>query len=81
MLNRIDFKTLIPGTLSKVSNQYGEFFHLTWKENQKTITRYIRIDEVKKVRTGIRAYQKVKILIDNIAKKNLRSLLKSRKYK
>lgn len=81
MLHEINFTLLLPGSLAKMSNQYGEFFHLTWKENQKTKTRYIRLDEVRRVRQGIKAYQKAKSTIEEAAKKNLKKLLKDRKSK
>lgn len=74
--NNLD--SIIPGNLAKVSRKSGDFYHLTWKEDQKTVTRYIRLDEVKVVRAGIKMYQAVKKRLDAIARTNLRALLKKR---
>jgi hypothetical protein len=77
----INLSVLLPGSLSKVTYKHGVFFHLTWKENQKTITRYIRLGEVKRVMKGIKAYQQAKKTIDQAAQENLKDLLKARSSK
>lgn len=79
MRTKIQFSELIPGTLVSVKEKGGAFWHLTWKEKQKTKTRYIRISEVDKVKKGIRAYKKAKTTIDKVAKANLAQLFKKRK--
>jgi len=79
MSNNINFKLLLPGNLAKVLKKNGEFYHLTWKENQKTVTRYVRLDEVKKVREGVKEYNKAKKTIERTAKKNLKKIFKGRK--
>jgi hypothetical protein len=74
----IDLSILLPGTLSSVTQQKNEYFRLTWKENGKTVTRYIRNDEVKHVRLGVKAYQNAKKTIDSVAHKNLKTLIRHR---
>jgi hypothetical protein len=81
MNNKIDLESVLPGTLSRVSSTRGEFFHLTWKESGKTVTRYVRLDEVKTVEKGIKLYQKAKEILDRAARKNLSALFKARNSK
>lgn len=78
MYPKIPFSELILGTLAKVKEAGGSFWHLTWKEKQKTITRYIRLNEVKKVQKGIKAYKEAKATIDRIARTNLNRLFQKR---
>ncbi|GEM_PF-5416493 len=75
----VSFSSLIPGNLSKITKKSGDFYHLTWKIDQKTQTRYIRLDEVAKVKKGIIAYKKAKAAIDKAAYTNLNLLFAKRK--
>lgn len=79
MYPKIKFFQLILGTLAKVKEKGGAFWHLTWKEKKKTKTRYIRLNEVDIVRKGIKAYKDAKASIDKVAKANLKRLFQKRR--
>lgn len=79
MKPKINFETLYCGSICQINRHGNIFWHLTWKSNNRTITRYIRLDEVKKIRKGIKAYQKAKADILRIATSNLNKLMEERK--
>lgn len=68
------------GTLCQVHKPDGKvFWHLTWKEDNRTVTRYIRLEEVPVIRKGIKAFQKAKNDLQRTATANLTRLMKGRK--
>ena len=81
MAQKIQFSLLIPGNLGQVRERGGTFWHLTWKQNGKTVSRYIRLDEVNRVRKGVKAYARAKEVLKNTAETNLQRLFKERKAK
>ena len=76
---KIIFENLYCGTICQVKRRGSVFYHLTWKNNNRTVTRYIRLDEVKKIQRGIKAYQKAKADLQKIAAANLDKLMEARK--
>jgi len=78
MKPKIIFENLFCGSISQINRNGNTFWHLTWKNNNRTVTRYIRLDEVKKIQKGIKAYQKAKADIQKIATDNLTKLMEER---
>ena len=81
MYPKIKFSELIPGNLGRVKEPGGIFWHLTWKEKTKTVSRYIRLNEVDSVQKGVRAYRDAKAAIKKAANANLKRLFQRRKSK
>lgn len=81
MYQQIKFSELIAGTLCKIKRKAGVFWHLTWKENNKTISRYIRLEELSKIKRGLKAYSKAKRLLKKAAVNNLKRLFFIRRSK
>jgi hypothetical protein len=75
---KINFENLYCGSICAIKRKGKVFWHLTWKQNNRTITRYIRLDEVKKIKKGIAAYQKAKADLQRIATNNLTRLMEGR---
>ena len=67
MYQQIKFSELIAGTLCKIEKTTGVFWHLTWKENNKTVSRYIRLEELPQIKRGVKAYYKAKQLLKKVA--------------
>jgi hypothetical protein len=80
MKPKINFENLYCGSISKIIRKENVFWHLTWKKNKKTVTRYIRLDEVKRIQKGIKAYQKAKADLQKIATANLTKLMEGRTH-
>ena len=78
MKQKIDYEILYCGSISQVTRNGKVFWHLTWKKDNRTVTRYIRLDEVKKIQKGIKAYQKAKADLQKIATANLERLMEER---
>lgn len=77
---KINFEKLYCGSLSEISKPGGKvFWHLTWKSDNRTVTRYIRLEEVAEIRRGIKAYQKAKADLQKAASVNLTRLMGGRK--
>ncbi len=79
MYPKIRFGDLIPGNLCSFKNHGATFWRLTWKEKQKTKTRYIRLDEVDDVRRGVEAYAEAKAALERVARANLQRMLDKRR--
>jgi len=54
--------------------KHGPVWNLTWKENQKTKTFYVRKKEVNKVKSGVEEHKQVKKLLKEISFLNLEIL-------
>lgn len=80
MKPNIIFENLYCGTICKINRRGRVFWHLTWKQNNRTVTRYIRLDEVQKIKKGIQAYQKAKSELQRIATENLDKLMEERTH-
>jgi hypothetical protein len=78
MKSKIIFENLYCGSISRINRNSNTFWHLTWKKNSRTVTRYIRLDEVKKIQKGIKAYRKAKADLQKIAADNLDKLMEGR---
>ncbi|OGF59091.1 MAG: hypothetical protein A2Y62_18150 [Candidatus Fischerbacteria bacterium RBG_13_37_8] len=83
-------KEALPGNLTSAqgrskpkgkaaSASYGPVWRLTWKENKKTKTFYVRQGEVSKVEIGVEQMKKIKKNIRQIGEINLKLLIKERK--
>ncbi len=68
----------IKGSITKVirkNKNTGEFYHLTYKDNkQKTQTKYISAELIKKARSRIQKMNKIKKIINEISKINIEIL-------
>jgi hypothetical protein len=68
----------IKGSISKVSRKNkvsGEFYHLTYKdEKQKTHTKYIPVNLIEEVKSGIRKMERIRKLINEISIINIERL-------
>lgn len=72
---------LFCGTLCQIRKPHGKvFWHLTWKSGDRTVTRYVRLDEVSRIKKGIAAYHRAKAELQRIASRNLSKLMAGRKY-
>jgi hypothetical protein len=81
MYQQIKFSELIAGTICKIKKKAGTFWHLTWKEDNKTISRYVRLEELPRIKRGVKAYYRAKQLLKKIALNNLKRLFFMRKSK
>jgi len=82
-------KEALPGNLTSAqgkskpkgkaaSASYGPVWRLTWKENKKTKTFYVRQGEVSKVQRGVEQMKKIKKNIRQAGEINLKLLIDER---
>ena len=82
-------KEALPGNLTSAqgkskpkgkaaSASYGPVWRLTWKENKKTKTFYVRQGEVSKVQRGVEQMKKIKKNIRQAGENNLKLLIDER---
>ena len=61
------------------SAAYGPVWMLTWKQEGKTKTLYVRISELERVRQGVDQMKRMKEIVRLIAEINMQLLLAARK--
>lgn len=80
MKHEFDTEDIYSGSLCQIKKPGGlVFWHLTWKKDNRTVTRYVRLDEVPKIKKGLKAYKKAKKDLQRIAASNLTKLMAGRK--
>ena len=79
MYPKIRFTEIIAGSLGQVKQAEGIFWRLTWKVDGKTKCRYVRLDELDRIRKGVKAYQEAKEILKKVAESNLTQVFGGRK--